>query len=895
MPDNETTAQATATPPPTTPPPPTTTTVQQQRREQSRLLPLILVLLGWLFLFPENPAALITAPEFATIRLNRQLAALDVLNSTRWGDFTPVIPKEDTDGDGNTTVQKFLNLTGFRKADGLAWEDFDTFRDHCLGVSRAAIPPIGGEDLWLSGQGEPVWQNASGRIHGSWVRRNASVKREATSYNLSAITPDVEWAGPEFPWSRNVTGHEGRMKVRLRDTASYDDAEGFDRHPIYGANMVRAEVTIDDTSGSKQNWDMRLHGVHWRRHGALLLTTTSEKFDGIFALPHLAPGPEFFNSSQALLNRTISKRLRERSRYLSFDARIPWTSDIEDVDLYNPIPHCEYIMYAQIMPLDRTKLDMTSFDPERESIATVIFDIEQELKHPIGAPIRGVPPLQLAAVIYSPDCAFFLDTKGPPVYPVADGQHLIGVKAEVFRASLNNCLLAYALVFIGQTFLLKRQMRETCTPSTMGRVSFYTGVIMLMADLLVVTSVTAFMLSSESSLQALALMFSAFISMFVGGTFLFHVFEVQQQEWVRRRHRDRDRDRDRSTTPRATDSSSGTGQSSPRGASSSSPVPAMTGNSDPSEREALLPRRPETPEPPTEMTPIIIPSDQDIDAEIANAASAVPTAGARPAEPIPITFSSIIARLALLTSCFFFLLVASITWYAPARSALINIVIFAYLSLWIPQIHRNILRNSRRALSWRFTLGQSLLRLVPIAYFYCREDNVLLAQPDRRTFAVFALWVWIQLWILAFQDVLGPRFGIPSSWTPEAWDYHPVLREDSLEAGKLPLALSEEDGTGGTSADGIRSVDCAICREILELPVLPAVSSAAAASGAAATTSGSAMSSDGQGGAAGVAAVLGTRGYMVTPCRHVFHSKCLEGWMRFRLQCPICREDLPPL
>jgi len=28
---------------------------------------------------------------------------------------------------------------------------------------------------------------------------------------------------------------------------------------------------------------------------------------------------------------------------------------------------------------------------------------------------------------------------------------------------------------------------------------------------------------------------------------------------------------------------------------------------------------------------------------------------------------------------------------------------------------------------------------------------------------------------------------------------------------------------------------------------------------------------------------------MVTPCRHVFHSNCLEGWMRFRLQCPNCR------
>jgi hypothetical protein len=45
----------------------------------------------------------------------------------------------------------------------------------------------------------------------------------------------------------------------------------------------------------------------------------------------------------------------------------------------------------------------------------------------------------------------------------------------------------------------------------------------------------------------------------------------------------------------------------------------------------------------------------------------------------------------------------------------------------------------------------------------------------------------------------------------------------------------------------------------------------------------------------GGAAFLWRRRYMVTPCRHVFHSKCLEAAMRYRLQCPICREGLPPL
>src|SRR5690606_30820556 len=130
-------------------------------------------------------------------------------------------------------------------------------------------------------------------------------------------------------------------------------------------------------------------------------------------------------------------------------------------------------------------------------------------------------------------------------------------------------------------------------------------------------------------------------------------------------------------------------------------------------------------------------------------------------------------------------------------------------------------------------------------------------------FLCFAGWVWVQLWILTAQDVLGPRFGVPGGWFPPAWDYHPVLRLDAMESGRLPLALTPEV-MPEVSKPGMKAVDCAICRETLELPILPA------------------KGGDEKGG--GVAAVLGSRSYMVTPCRHVFHSGCLEGWMVFRLQ-----------
>lgn len=34
--------------------------------------------------------------------------------------------------------------------------------------------------------------------------------------------------------------------------------------------------------------------------------------------------------------------------------------------------------------------------------------------------------------------------------------------------------------------------------------------------------------------------------------------------------------------------------------------------------------------------------------------------------------------------------------------------------------------------------------------------------------------------------------------------------------------------------------------------------------------------------------------FVITPCRHEFHSDCLEAWMRIHRTCPLCRRNLLP-
>lgn len=33
--------------------------------------------------------------------------------------------------------------------------------------------------------------------------------------------------------------------------------------------------------------------------------------------------------------------------------------------------------------------------------------------------------------------------------------------------------------------------------------------------------------------------------------------------------------------------------------------------------------------------------------------------------------------------------------------------------------------------------------------------------------------------------------------------------------------------------------------------------------------------------------------YMLAPCNHVFHGSCLRSWMDVKMECPVCRTELP--
>jgi hypothetical protein len=494
--------------------------------------------------------------------------------------------------------------------------------------------------------------------------------------------------------------------------------------------------------------------------------------------------------------------------------------------------------------------------------------IEDELRFPTGAPVPGAPNMVMSMTLFSPDCGFVLESMGPPEFTPQSAGHLQGPKIESFLWLAKRFSSLFAIICSLQIVLLIKQMNEAATPSTVSRVSFYTIAIMAMGDGFVLMGfLTVGIYIDAAFLTLFSTAFIAFLSVCVFGMrFLIAIWRVQAPER---------RERGRSASP-ANGTPSSAGQTPLETETLPLPVTARAAN-----RAGPV---------------IILPPDQDLTAaETEENAITQNTNQGTTTDPRT-AISALYTRFYIILLGLIFLSLYATSWPQTIRSIYANVLVFTYLSFWTPQIYRNVMRNCRKALRWDFVIGQSVLRLAPIVYVYSVPDNIMYIETDRRVAIALAAWVWVQIWTLVSQEVLGPRFVIPNGWAPPAYDYHPVLREDDLESGAMPIGftqVAEEEDVGKSNSTmaaketsprvkGKRSWDCAICMQDVVVHIVPSGSSSGN------ETTGSTSAGLGSG-------ILGRRGYMVTPCRHIFHSQCLEGWMRVRLQCPICRETLPPL
>jgi transmembrane E3 ubiquitin-protein ligase len=825
--------------------------------ESQRAIVVIFLLLFFAF-SPDTSQPSRTQRNHLNYRLLEEREALETLRNSSYGKF-PRSQQED------------LNNTGFNFRDGFSWkllpEVKKRARAHFLEFFQdekrvtGAINGTGSELAYALAADYhlPFYQNVSGTAQGDFIKLSLPLKLY-TSLNLTSLMSEYKYPVQEF-W-RNVTEDEGGLTVRLFE-------EDREPGPDITVREVTANVAVRTESSPGSGWEMKLFGIHFPRTGLIILTTTSDKFPGIFTLPHFALTDFDFRKSKSLLNASLSRTISHQEDSDFGDPSFPWASTLSDdsTSIFSA-PSCEYIIYLQQHPVH-----IGGAKVRTEQALELVRQVENELRFPEGAPIPAAPPMTFSAVVFSPDCGFVLESKGDA--DPTESHLLTGPKIEAFWTLIRRLLLALVIALGLQISLLKRQMDEASTPSMRSRTSYYTIAMMAMGDGLMLASLIAFSMANDAGF--LLLTAAGFLCFF---NFAFFEMKFIYDIWlVQVGHQRREE-------PAAGGQQAARARNETAAEQTGNQHSAQTANEAQASTEGLpLPvtaRRPVD----TGAIPIILPPDQDIEAaavedEERNTAATRPNSAARRSADFQTLYSRFYFTMLLLV---FFSLWA-FSWPRALRSAYVNFLCFAYLSFWIPQIYRNVMRNCRQAFTWEYVIGISTLRLLPILYCYTKDSNPLRIDIDPFSAAFLAGWMLLQVLALAVQQFLGPRLFVKESWCPPAYDYHPLLQDDTgdVESGSLlPIgfvasaseAKDKDDPKDKDSSTNRKIFDCAICMNEIDVPVVPKESADRSNLGAT---------------------WLGRRTYMVTPCRHIFHTECLEGWMRLRLVCPICRESLPPL
>ena len=828
----------------------------------------VLLVLVFFFLFatPDTQRPSPTQQREIGRKVDGLQQALVALSNVSYGDFAP-------------SEHKWLNSTGLREQDDFNWRLLPLAQKVARRQLLQLYSKAGGVTQKDTEEGDeaaygsvvpqrlPQYQNISGEIRGKFQRQ--PIPGVNSRVNLTELGLVGVYASHDF--QRNITEQEGDIAIELTahndyqspvtDVSKYANRQNNTR-------KVTAKVQINTDSSPGNGWQMELHGTHFLRSGSVLLATTSERFYGLFALPNFALYEPDFISSYRILNETLPQKVGKWIR--KQEPGIPFHSSPMNAETaLFPVPSCEYIIWLQQQPVS-----FPGWSADSDRTQAFVQQIEQELRYPAGAALPQAPPLRFSAVVLSPDCGFLLESES------SDSMyHLSGPKREIYWTLIRRLVVAFIIVLGMQMALLKRQMEDTSTPSTRSRVSFQSLAIMAYGDGLIISGLVGLLIINDSaSLLIIAATFLCLLNAaFLEMKFIFDIWTVQVGD-PRQAARERE--------ARATAAAAPPAPASTDAGTTTTTAPVVNSSTDPA---TGLPLPVTAPRPiDTGATPIILPPDQDIEAAVAEDQGLM----AQPTATTTTTFRSRPAEFSALYSRFYFSLVAlmflsiwATSWPKPIRSAYVNLLCFLYLSFWLPQIYRNVMRNCRQALRWEYVFGNSILRLTPIVYCYTKQGNILFVDTDWTAAYVLVGWVWLQVMALLSQQFLGPRLLVKEAWCPPAYDYHPVLRadEDDPEAGgTLPIGFvasaseaKEKDDVGKDGKENRRTFDCAICMNEIDVPVV---------SGAG----GKDMAGMGTGW-------LERLNYMVTPCRHIFHSQCLEGWMRLRLVCPICRESLPPL
>ena len=190
-------------------------------------------------------------------------------------------------------------------------------------------------------------------------------------------------------------------------------------------------------------------------------------------------------------------------------------------------------------------------------------------------------------------------------------------------------------------------------------------------------------------------------------------------------------------------------------------------------------------------------------------------------------------------------------------------------STWICQIIYSAKKGTKPPMSYCYILSTSFSKITLSIYLKAYKSNIFGYRPNYLKVFIVCFVIGIEAFILIIQKFFGAKYIIPKKFKKKGYNYYKKEKE-----------IPEEE----------KEVECVICLDKLKNLVnlddeeeFKKIKGNKVYKFFIKNLEKLKRKQDNKGD------------YMVTPCHHLFHKRCLEHWLNVKNQCPYCRQQIPPL
>ena len=210
------------------------------------------------------------------------------------------------------------------------------------------------------------------------------------------------------------------------------------------------------------------------------------------------------------------------------------------------------------------------------------------------------------------------------------------------------------------------------------------------------------------------------------------------------------------------------------------------------------------------------------------------------------------------------------------------LILIVYIFSWLSQILFSIITNTRPPMSRMYIICLSLSKLYLPIYLKAFDGNIFDLKPSYLKVCLIVFIFIAEIIVLLLQKSFGARTILPKKYRRRGFDYYKDKVNIEMHVSKNPncviclesLMVEVDENFNTIQKKEKRKSNC---NKIIHLCFFDRV------------TRKIKRWIDNMEGK------TRNKKYMITPCDHVFHTVCLEKWMRQKNECPYCKGVIPPI